>query len=86
VNNDLPGLDRPAVYEVKVPGRLDAGWRDWLGDLDITHGTAAGNIQVTILTGELDQAALLGLMRRLYNSGLPIISVRFLETGGHRGE
>ncbi|MCB9445973.1 MAG: hypothetical protein H6669_17235 [Ardenticatenaceae bacterium] len=40
---------------------------------------ADGDSPITILTGILDQAALQGMLRRLYSLGLPLISVRWVE-------
>ena len=47
-----------------------------------SEGEGEGNSHpVTTLTGALDQAALHGLLRRLYALGLPLISVNFIEGG-----
>jgi len=72
-------LDRPAVYQVKVPGELDASWSDWVGGMTITVESEGEDRPVTTLTGSVDQAALQGLLRRLYSLGLPLISVECLE-------
>jgi hypothetical protein len=68
-------LDRPATYEIKVPGHLDKSWSDWAGGMTITVGCEDDGLPVTTLTGTVDQAALQGLLRRLYSLGLPLISV-----------
>jgi hypothetical protein len=68
-------LDRPATYQIKVPGKLDEGWPDWAGRMTITVESAGEGPPVTTLTGTVDQAALQGLLRRLYSLGLPLISV-----------
>ena len=73
--SQTPTLDRPAVYRIKVPGRLDSNWCDWVGDMTITVESQKGMPPVTVLTGALDQAGLHGLLRRLYTRGLPLISV-----------
>jgi hypothetical protein len=73
-------LDQPAGYEIKVPGVIDFHRSDWVGNMNLSvQGDEAG-YPITILTGELDQAALHGLLRRLYAQGLPIILVRWIET------
>ena len=68
-------LDRSVTYQVTVPERLDASWSDWDGQMTVTVGQDADGRTVTILTGVIDQAALQGLLRRLYALGLPLISV-----------
>ena len=68
-------LDRPATYEIRVPGQLGQSWSPWIGELTITVESEDDGSPVTTLTGILDQAALHGLLRRLYSLGLPLISV-----------
>ena len=72
-------LDRPATYQIKVPGHLDESWADWAGTMTITVESDVDGLPVTTLTGTLDQAGLQGLLRRLYSLGLPLISVNCLE-------
>ena len=68
-------LDRPAKYEIKVPGQIDESWSDWIGGMTIVVESAGDGRPVTTLAGAMDQAALQGLLRRLYSLGLPLISV-----------
>ncbi|MCB8977442.1 MAG: hypothetical protein H6657_08490 [Ardenticatenaceae bacterium] len=72
-------LDRPVIYQIKVPGQLDASWVEWGEGLAITITSEANAPSVTTLTGRLDQAALQGLLRRLYGLGLPLISLQWVE-------
>ena len=75
-------LDRSATYQIKVPGRLGARWSDWAGGMTISVEGEDENRPVTTLTGTIaDQAALQGLLRRLYSLGLPLISVHCVEYG-----
>jgi hypothetical protein len=74
-------LDRPVTYQIKVPGHLDESWSDWVGGMEITTESVADGPPVTTLTGTLDQAALQGLLRRLYSLGLPLVSVICLGCG-----
>jgi hypothetical protein len=74
-------LDRPATYQIKVPGHHDASWSDWVGKITITIDSDVDGLPVTTLTGKVDQAALHGLLRRLYSLGLPLISVMWIEWG-----
>jgi hypothetical protein len=74
-----PSLDRPVTYQVKVPGQLDESWSDWLGGMAVRVEHQEDGPPVTVLTASLDQAALQGLLRRLYSIGLPLISVDCVE-------
>lgn len=59
-------------YEIRLQGRLDDRWETWFDGMGIT--TEPGG--VTVLRGEVaDQAALHGLLTRLRDLGLPLISV-----------
>jgi len=68
-------LDRPATYQIKVPGHLDECWTEWNGRMTVTVEREGDGSPVTTLTGIVDQAALQGMLRRLYSLGLPLISV-----------
>ena len=58
--------------EIKVEGQLDENWAEWLDGLTITH-TRQGE---TILVGQIkDQSALYGLIAKLRDLGLQLISV-----------
>ncbi len=72
-------LYQPATYQIKVPGALDALWVDDARSLSLTVEENSDGQPITILTGPMDQAALLGLLRRLYGLGLPLISVNCVE-------
>ena len=75
-------LDQPATYQIKVPGHLAESWSEWAGGMTITVGSGDDGPPVTTLTGTVaDQAALQGLLRRLYSLGLPLISVNWVEPG-----
>ena len=74
-------LDRPATYEIKVPGELDESWSDWDGKMTITVESEGDGPPVTTLTGTVDQAALQSVLRRLYSLGLPLISAICVECG-----
>jgi len=72
-------MDQSAIYQIKVPGHLDESWSDGTREMTITIGSDEDGTPITTLTGSFDQAALLGLLRRLYSLGLPLISVICLE-------
>jgi hypothetical protein len=63
-------------YQIRIKGHLGREWTDWFGGLAITLENS-GN---TLLTGPVvDQAALYGLLRRVRDMGLPLISVSLME-------
>ena len=72
-------LDRPATYQIKVPGHLDKSWSDWTGEMTISVGSDDDGLPVSTLIGTFDQAALQSLLRRLYSLGLPLISAFCIE-------
>jgi hypothetical protein len=76
------GLDEPGIYEIKVPGRLEEGWSDWFEGLTITVESSTDCPTITTLTGiVVDEAALQGLLDRLYALGLRLLSVRRIGPG-----
>ena len=81
VNRLHLSLDQPLTYQIKVPGELDENWRDWAGEMIVTVERDDDGFPVTTLIGSLDQAALQGLLRRLYSYGLPLISVNCIDCG-----
>ena len=63
--------DQPVFYEIRLKGHLDPGWTDWFGGLTITLQDNGD----TLLTGPVpDQAALHGLLRKVRDLGMPLIS------------
>lgn len=69
------------IYEVRIKGALDREWADWFDGMAITT-TADGD---TLLTGPVDdQAALHGLLRRVRDSGMSLVSVRPADLGRRR--
>lgn len=72
-------LDRPVTYQIKVPGHLDESWLESENRMLITSKCEGDGQPITFLTGTIDQAALQGLLRRLYSLGVPLISVIRVE-------
>jgi hypothetical protein len=71
-----------ANYEIRVEGLLGQTWSAWFDGLDVT--TEGGQ---SVLTGELaDDAALHGVLAKVRDLGLQLISVRRLEPGSRGDE
>jgi hypothetical protein len=64
------------LYDIRLKGRLDTRWAAWFDGLSLTHqgdGT-------TVIHGPVaDQAALHGLLRKVRDTGLPLVSVTCVE-------
>jgi hypothetical protein len=74
-------LDRPATYQIRVPGRLDESWSEWFEGMTITVESGDEGPTITTLSGVVaDQAALHGLLSRIYSLGLPLLSVECAES------
>jgi hypothetical protein len=71
---------QPARYRIKVSGRLDESWSDWLGSMTVAVERAGGNTAITTLTGSVsDQAALHGLLARIRDLGLLLLQLERLD-------
>ena len=68
----------PRRYEIRVMGHLDTRWAAWFDGLAIAHGSDG----TTIIDGPVaDQAALHGLLQKIRDLGLPLISVNHVPPG-----
>jgi hypothetical protein len=66
----------PGQYEIRLKGHLDDRWFDWFEGLSLTHASDG----TTILAGRVvDQAALYGVLRKVRDLGLPLVSVIQVE-------
>lgn len=73
-----PTPDRPEAgrYEIRLTGRLDANWAAWFDGLSV-RSVADGT---TVISGAIaDQAALHGVLQRVRDLGLPLVSVTRVE-------
>jgi hypothetical protein len=66
------------TYEIRVAGPLDSDWSDWLVDLTMLIEGEPPAV-VTTLTARVDQAALRGLMTRIWDFNYPLLSVDRLD-------
>lgn len=77
-NNPQPESDpnQPMVYQIRVKSYLDSAWTDWFEGLTITLEESGH----TLLTGPVvDQAALYGLLKKIRDLGMLLISVTYIE-------
>ena len=64
--------DKPGLYEIRIKGRLTDRWAAWFEGLTITQEDNGA----TLLSGPIvDQAALYGLLRKVRDLGMPLLSV-----------
>ncbi len=71
----------PAVYQIRIRGHLGCEWTDWFGGMAITLEDNGD----TLLTGPVvDQAALYGLLKKVRDLGMPLVSVNCFEPGPAR--
>ncbi len=69
------GYETPVFYQVRVKGTLDQSWSDWFGSFTITQQNGE-----TLLAGQIvDQAELHGILAKINDLGLVIISVERRE-------
>ena len=62
----------PAFYRIRVRGHLDTAWSEWFGGMTLTHEP---NDETMIAGPVRDQAALFGLLMKVRDLGLTLISV-----------
>jgi hypothetical protein len=68
-------------YEIRLTGRLDARWTEWFDGLAVSYDSDG----TTVISGRIvDQAALHGLIQRVRDLGLPLVSVRQVEDEARR--
>jgi hypothetical protein len=76
-------LDRPARYQIKVPGELKIEWPGFIQNMTILVDMDQNEMPVSIVTGLFDQSALQGFLRHLYSLGIPLLAVVYLGSWEH---
>jgi len=75
------GSHQAGQYEIRIEGHLDTRWAAWFDELALTHETDG----TTVLHGQVvDQAALHGLLQKVRDLGLPLVSVIHVAPDSHR--
>jgi hypothetical protein len=76
--NPTTNPSQPVVYQIRIKGHLSHQWTDWFEGLTITLEEDGD----TLLTGPvIDQAALHGLLKKVRDLGMPLVSVSPVEPG-----
>jgi hypothetical protein len=71
-----PDPSQLMVYQIRIKGHLGSEWTDWFGGLTVTLEKNGD----TLLTGPVvDQAALHGVLKRVRDLGMPLVSVISVE-------
>ena len=71
-SSSQPDFNEPLVYQIRIKGHLGVEWADWFGGLTLTPDENGE----TLITGPaLDQAALHGLLKKVRDLGLTLVSV-----------
>ena len=78
--SETPRIDsdrgETGLYEIRLRGHLDTRWAAWFDGLSLTHQPDG----TTVIHGDIpDQAALHGLLQKVRDIGLPLVSVSHVE-------
>ena len=74
-----PTPSQTVVYQIRLKGHLDSQWTVWFEDMTITLEDGGD----TLLTGPLiDQSALHGLLKKIRDLGMPLVSVNQVQING----
>jgi hypothetical protein len=74
-------LDGREVYQIKVQGGLPENWSDWFNGMTITVENESDGPPVTTLTGTVDQSALHGILAKIRDLNLKLVSFTQVESG-----
>jgi hypothetical protein len=66
-------LDKPAIYQIRIKGKLGPEWADWFDKFNIE---AQPDDETLLIGPAIDQAALYGLLLKLHNLGLLLLFVK----------
>ena len=73
--DQLPKVTQPATYRVRIVGRVNNGWSDFMSNLEESYEQENGATVTTITGVVTDQAALHGLLERIRDMNLTLLSV-----------
>jgi len=81
IQNPGANPNQQMIYQIRIKGHLDSRWKDWFENMNIT---VEDNGDMLITGPVVDQAALHGLVKKVRDLGLPLISVNRLDPGQTR--
>ena len=77
--SDVRQFGGRGVYEIRVKGQLDLRWSDWFDGFSISP---VGDGETLLIGTVADQAALHGVLHKIRDLGLPLLSVQWLGRDG----
>ena len=76
----VPGPESIPVYQIKVQGKLNERWSDWLGGVTFSYDYENEESLITTLTVPIaDQSALRGILNKLWNLNLTLLSFSHID-------
>jgi len=82
MTSDKCETDRRRYYEIQVQGQLGQDWESWMDGIEVTFALNAEGHPITTLVAPIaDQAALRGLLIKLWDFNLTLISVKLMGNG-----
>jgi hypothetical protein len=76
--NPATDSNEPRAYQIRLMGQLDSEWSAWFGGVRIVP---EGDGATLLISPPIDQAALHGLLKKVRDLGLPLISINPIEPG-----
>ena len=83
--DDREETDAKALYLIRIRGSLDESWSDWFGGVEMASEQALDGSILTVLMGTFDHSALHGVLDRLRDLNLTLISATRLESEPRQG-
>ena len=81
ITTKIPSMGCPAMYRIRVQGRLGSSWSERLAGMTVTTSGGRDTVETTMLEGQLlDQAALTGVLNTLYDLHFPLLSVECIDS------
>lgn len=77
IPNPKTETDHPVIYEIRIGGQLSSQWMGWFDDLAITVEESG---ETLIVGPVVDQAALFGLLKKVRDLGIPLLSVNLVQS------
>jgi len=74
--NSTTDFDEPLAYQIRLKGQLGSEWSEWFGGLNITPDADGHTL---LISPAIDQAALHGLLKKVRDLGLPLLSINPIE-------